>query len=178
MMQVIEAQRASILVPHDHLRNSQMRTLVDRIKRYLHAIGNDRMQAAAAAGWPERITPMTEDERSTYGMVPRLVQEYIGQLRGITERLEGLSRSGGGLPLAAGALPLPGGLSAAQMTSIADSIAAQRRSIEALKAQLSSYDGQLAALEKILGPLAEWSRTWADLEQRLLHMGRRPEGER
>ena len=39
------------------------------------------------------------------------------------------------------------------MTSIADSIAAQRRSIAALKAQLSSFDEQLAVLEQILGPL-------------------------
>ncbi len=44
-----------------------------------------------------------------------------------------------------------------------------------LKAQLSSYDEQLAVLEQILGPLAEWSRTWADLEQRLLNMDPRPE---
>ena len=57
---------------------------------------------------------------------------------------------------------------------IEDSIAAQRRSIAALQAQLSSFDEQLAVLEQILGPLAEWSRTWADLEQRLLNMGRRP----
>ncbi len=63
------------------------------------------------------------------------------------------------------------------MTSITDSIAAQRRSIAALKAQLSSYDGQLATLEQILGPLGEWSRTWADLEQRMLNLGRGPEGE-
>jgi hypothetical protein len=155
-----------------------MRTVVDWSKRYLHAIGNDRMQAAAAAGLPERITPMTEDERSTYGMVPRLVQEYIGQLRGIAERLEDRARPSGGFPSAHGALPLPGALSAAQMASIADSIAAQRRSIAALIAQLSSYDEQLAALEQILGPRSEWSRTWADLEQRMLHMGRGPQGKR
>ena len=61
------------------------------------------------------------------------------------------------------------------MSSITDSIAAQRRSIEALKTQLSSFDEQLAVLENILGPLAEWSRTWADLEQRILNMGPRPE---
>jgi hypothetical protein len=121
---------------------------------------------------------MTEDDKSTSGMVPRLVQEFIGQLHEITERLEGLSRPGRSLPSVAGALPLPGALSAAQMSSIGESIAAQRRSIEALKAQLSSYDEQLAALEQILGPLLEWSRTWADLEQRLLKMGRWGEGER
>jgi hypothetical protein len=149
----------------------QMSTLVGRSMRYLRATGNDRVMAAAAAGLLERITPMAEDEKSTSGIVPRLVQEF-------TERLEGIARSSGGLPPAPGALPLPGGLSAAQMTSIADSIAAQRRSIAALKAQLSSYDEQLAVLEQILGPLAEWSGTWADLEQRLLNMGRRPEGDR
>jgi hypothetical protein len=107
-----------------------------------------------------------------------LVQDFIGQLRAITERLEDLAGSSGGLPSAPGGLPLPGGLSAAQMTSITDSIAAQRRSIAALKAQLSSFDEQLAVLEQILGPLTEWSKTWADLEERLLRMGRRPEAER
>jgi hypothetical protein len=117
---------------------------------------------------------MADDERSTSGMVPGMVQAFIAQLHATTERLEDLAGFGGRLPQASGALPLPGALSAAQMRSIADSIAAQRRSIEALKAQLSSFDEQLAAMEQILGPLADWSRTWADLEQRLLNMGRRP----
>jgi hypothetical protein len=142
--------------------------------RYLRLGGNDLVVAAAAAGFPERITPMAEDERPASGVVPRLVQEFTAQLGAITGRLEDLAGLGGGKPLAPGALPLPGGLSAAQMTSIADSIAAQRRSIAALKAQLSSFDEQLAVLEQILGPLAEWSRTWAELEQRLLNLGRSP----
>jgi hypothetical protein len=118
---------------------------------------------------------MTDDEQSTSGEVPDLVQEFIGQLRAITERMADLGRFGGRIPSAPDAPALPGAFSAAQMTSIADSIAVQRRSIEALKAQLSSYDEQLAALEQILGPLAEWSRTWADLEQQLLNMDPRPE---
>lgn len=116
---------------------------------------------------------MAESEQSEPGAVPRLVQEFIGQLRANTERLQDLAGFGGRLRPAAGALPLPGALSAAQMTSITDAIAAQRRSIDALKAQLSSFDEQLAVLEQILGPLAEWSRAWADLEERLLSMGRR-----
>jgi hypothetical protein len=63
------------------------------------------------------------------------------------------------------------------VASITDGIAAQRRSIEALQAQLSSFDEQLAVLEQLLGPLAQWSRTWADLEQRMLHPrpGSKPE---
>jgi hypothetical protein len=55
--------------------------------------------------------------------------------------------------------------------------AAQRRSIEALKAQLSSLEEQLAVLEQILGPLMEWSRTWAEMEERLLNISRGPAAE-
>jgi hypothetical protein len=124
------------------------------------------------------MTSMADDEQSASGVVPGSVQEFIGQLRAITERMGDLGRFGERLPSVPGALAPPGAFSAAQMTSIADSIAAQRRSIEALKAQLSSYDEQLAVLEQILGPLAEWSRTWADLEQRLLNMNPRPEAGR
>jgi hypothetical protein len=152
------------------------------------------------AEWPQAVVswqaawdrgkdhPMTDDEQGASGALPRLVQEFADQFREATERLQGLAGLGGYLPAAgtlptAGALPtgdalpLPGALSAAQMTAIADGIAAQRRSIEALKAQLSSFDEQLAALEQILGPLAEWSRTWAEFEHRLLNLGRRPETE-
>jgi hypothetical protein len=117
---------------------------------------------------------MTDDEQGIYDALPRLVQEFSGQLREATERLQGLAGLSGLVPPAAGALPLPGALSAAQMTAIADSIAAQRRSIEALQAQLTSFDEQLAALEQILGPMAEWSRTWAEFEQRILAIGHRP----
>ena len=117
---------------------------------------------------------MPEDKKNTSGVVPPLVQEFTGQLRAITERLQDLAGSGGGHPPARAGLLLPGGLSAAQLTSVTDSIAAQRRSIAVLTAQLSSFDEQLAVLEQILGPLAEWSRTWAELEQRLLNLGRSP----
>jgi len=71
---------------------------------------------------------MAEDEKTASGAVPRLVQEFTAQLGAITGRLEELAGLGGGNPLTPGTLPLPGGLSAAQMTSIAGSIAAQRRS--------------------------------------------------
>jgi hypothetical protein len=113
---------------------------------------------------------VADDQRSASGMVPAMVEAFTGQLRAVTEGLEQLAGLGQ-------RVPLPGAMSAAQLTSIADSIAAQRRSIEALKAQLSSFDEQLAALEQILGPLAQWSGTWAELEQRLLNMGRGPGGQ-
>ena len=117
---------------------------------------------------------MADDEQSTSGVVSGLVQDFIAQLRAVTEGLEGLAGSGARRPLAPGTFPLPGALSAAQLSAISGSVAAQRRSIEALKAQLSSFDEQLAVLEQILSPLTEWSRTWADLEERLLKMSRRP----
>jgi hypothetical protein len=120
---------------------------------------------------------MAEDEQSVPGMVPGLVQDFIAQLRAVTVGLQDLAGSGERRPLAPGAFPLPGALSAAQLTSIASSVAAQRRSIEALKAQLSSFDEQLAVLEQILGPLAEWSRTWAQVEDQLLTMRRGPAAE-
>jgi hypothetical protein len=124
-----------------------------------------------AASWKDK--PMAGDEQNSPGAMPGLAGEFIAQLRGITEGLEGLAREH--LPPMPGAFPLPGTLSAAQMASITDSITAQRRSIEALKTQLSAFDEQLAALEQILGPLAQWSNKWAELEERLLNMGRGPQ---
>jgi len=125
----------------------------------------------------ERTRPMAEEEQGASGVVSGVVQDFVTQLRTVTEGLERLAGSGGRRPLAPGAFPLPGALSAAQLTAIASSVAAQRRSIEALQAQLSSFDEQLGVLEQILGPLAEWSKTWAELEQRLLAVHRWPPGE-
>jgi hypothetical protein len=127
-------------------------------------------------GFLEGVGLVADDERGASGAVPALVETFIGQLRAVTEELQGLAGLGQRLPSAAAVTPLPGALSAAQLASVADSIAAQRRSIEALKAQLSSFDEQLAALEQILGPLAQWTATWADLEKRLMNLGRGPKG--
>lgn len=52
-----------------------------------------------------------------------------------------------------------------------------RRSIEVLKAQPSAFDEQLAALEQVLGPLAAWSKMWADAEQRIVNLGKPEAGE-
>jgi hypothetical protein len=122
------------------------------------------------------MTSMADEEKSTFGVIPGMVQEYISQFWSATERLQDLGRSGATPPSVPSAVPLPGAFSAAQMASIADSIAAQRHSIEVLQAQLSAYDEQLALLEQALGPFTEWSKTWADFEQRLLQMGRGPAG--
>jgi hypothetical protein len=124
---------------------------------------------------------MADDQASTPGGIPGMTQDFIAQLRRVIERLEGVTALGESLPSVpplsslpgVRSLPRPGGLSAAQLKSISSTVAAQRRSIEALKAQLTAFDEQLAVLERILGPLADWSRTWAELEDRLMnvHLG-------
>ena len=117
---------------------------------------------------------MADDEHAAADAVPRLVQEYLGQLRAATERLQDFARAGERLQPDPGTLKPPGALSAAQLASIAESVADQRRSIQALQTQLSAFDEQLAVLEQMLGPLVQWSKAWADLERRLLDLGRGP----
>ncbi len=127
---------------------------------------------------------MADDHASTSGGIPGLTQDFMTQLRRVIERLEGLTAIGESLPSVpplsslpgVRSLPRPGGLSAAQLKSIASSVAAQRRSIEALKAQLTACDEQLAVLARILGPLAEWSRAWAELEDRVMNVHLGPGG--
>jgi hypothetical protein len=131
---------------------------------------------------PGRWNPMADDQERASGEIPVLMQEFIAQLRGVTERMAGLARLGEPLPPLPGlpALPglsawlAPGALSAAQLESVVAGVSAQRRSIEALKTQLTAFDEQLAVLERILQPLAEWSRTWAALEGQLMNMPRGP----
>ena len=68
----------------------------------------------------------------------------------------------------------PGALSAAQLNLTASSVASQRQSIAAMQAQLRVFDEQLAMLEGIIGPLAEWSKTWAEFEGLVMNARRDP----
>ena len=99
---------------------------------------------------------MADDEHAA-DAVPRFVQEYIGQLRAATERLQDFARAGERLQPDLGTLKPPGALSAGQIAAIADNVAAQRHSIQALQTQLSAFDEQLAVLEQMLAPLAQCS---------------------
>jgi hypothetical protein len=119
------------------------------------------------------------DEEKMSGGTPGPIQEFVSQLRRFTERLEGMTGLSGSFPLQppVPTLPLPGALSAAQLGSIASGVTAQRRSIQALQAQLNAFDEQLAVLEGILGPLAQWSRTWAKFEGLLTNVHRKPGAE-
>ena len=113
---------------------------------------------------------MPEEEQPA-AQAPGLVAEFMAQFRKIAQQMEDLTglggtRPAGSLPSLPGlpGMPAPGALSAAQLNSIAAGITAQRRSIDALKTQLTAFDEQLAVLERILEPLAAWGRTWAELE--------------
>jgi hypothetical protein len=127
---------------------------------------------------------MADEQKSVPGAIPSFMQEFVAQLRGAAERLEDLTGlgmqklPGSALPSLPGlrTWPTPGTFSAAQLRSVAASVAAQRQSIEALKTQLAAFDEQLALLEGMLEPLAEWSKTWADLEDRLMNVRHGPGG--
>ena len=111
-----------------------------------------------------------DEERAEPGtaqswLVGRSIDEFVNQLRGFTERARSLA---GAVPskLALPSLPSPpGALSAAQLRSIAQTVRAQRTSIAAMQAQLEAFDQQRAVFERILGPLVDWSASWARLEE-------------
>lgn len=121
---------------------------------------------------------MTEEQGTSAGS-PGLLQPWMAQLRKITEELAGmtgLSESVFARPVPSlQDVPLPGAISAAQLGAIASALAAQRSSITALQAQLTAFDQQLEALEGILGPLAEWSKKWAEFERLVMNARGNPE---
>ena len=104
-------------------------------------------------------------ESATSNLVGRSIEEFVGQLRGFTDRARSMA---GAVPgrLHLPALPSPpGAMSAAQVRAIAQTVKAQRQSIAAIRAQLDAFDQQLGVFEQILDPLVEWSSTWARLEE-------------
>ena len=110
------------------------------------------------------------------GVVGRSIDEFVGQLRGFTDRARSLA---GAVPgrLSLPALPSPpGALSAAQIRAIAEVVGAQRQSIAAMSAQLQAFDQQLAVFQRILDPLVEWSSSWARLEEAVGDLVRRDPG--
>lgn len=107
----------------------------------------------------------TEPEPAHSNLVSRSIEEFVGQLRGFTDRARSVA---GAVPvrLTMPTLPSPpGALSAAQLKAIAQTVSAQRQSIAAMTAQMEAFDQQLGVFERILEPLVEWSSTWARLEE-------------
>jgi hypothetical protein len=111
------------------------------------------------------------------GVVSRSIDEFVNQLRSFTDRARGLAA--GAVPSALGlpALPSPpGAMSAAQLKAIADTVKAQRVSLQAMTAQFQAFDEQLAVFERVLEPIVEWSTTWARLEEGVASLVRRDGG--
>ena len=108
------------------------------------------------------------------GLVPRSIEEFVHQLRSFTDRARGLAA--GAVPSLPSLPSPPGAMSAAQLKAIADSVKAQRSSLQAMVAQFQAFDEQLAVFERILEPLVEWSSTWARLEEGVSSLVRRDSG--
>jgi hypothetical protein len=118
------------------------------------------------------------DQQDTSAGFAGLIQLWTVQLRRITDGLAGTAGLGESVlsqpvPSLQG-LPHPGALSAAQLNLIASSVASQRQSLAAMQAQLRVFDEQLAMLEGIIGPLAEWSKAWAEFEGLVMNTRRDP----
>jgi hypothetical protein len=121
----------------------------------------DDGQEAAAAGTPP-------------GLVARSIEEFVSQLRTFTDRARGLAQGAVPTRLSLPSLPKPpGAMSAAQLKAVAQGVAAQRQQIAAMRAQLEAFDQQLEVFERILGPLVDWSSTWARLEEAVADVIRR-----
>jgi hypothetical protein len=105
------------------------------------------------------------------GLVSRSIEEFVSQLRSFTDRARGLAA--GAVPSLPSLPSPPGAMSAAQLKAIADSVKAQRASLQAMVAQFQAFDEQLAVFERILEPLVEWSATWARLEEGVASLVRR-----
>jgi len=120
---------------------------------------------------------MTDQHNISAGFAG-LIQLWTIQLRRITQGLAGIAGLSESVlsqsvqPLQG--LPHPGALSAAQLNLIASSVASQRQGIAAMQAQLRVLDEQLAMLEEILGPLAGWSKAWAEFEGLVMNPRRDP----
>ncbi len=100
--------------------------------------------------------------------------DFLAQLNAMTARLWGLNAPLDPLSMnslssvtSLPSLPQLGSLSAAQFKAMTTAVAAQRLGIEAMTAQLQAFDEHLAALQTILEPLLEWSKTWATLEKQV-----------
>jgi hypothetical protein len=125
---------------------------------------------------PEQERPAADGgtEGRDPGLVSRSIEEFVSQLRSFTDRARGLAA--GAVPSLPSLPSPPGAMSAAQLKAIADSVKAQRASLQAMTAQFRAFDEQLAVFERILEPLVEWSSTWARLEEGVASLVRRDGG--
>lgn len=95
----------------------------------------------------------------------------VSGLRGMAENVvkaAGAANPLGELPALPEVATHPGAMSAAQLGAMRSAIQAQRDAVSAMQSQLRAFDEQLQVLQRLLVPLAEWSATWARLEERVV----------
>ncbi len=95
----------------------------------------------------------------------------VSGLRGVAEnvvRAAGAVNPLGEMPALPEVATHPGAMSAAQLGAIRSALQAQRDAVGAMQSQLTAFDEQLQVLQRLLVPLAEWSATWARLEERVV----------
>jgi ABC-type transporter Mla subunit MlaD len=114
---------------------------------------------------------------------PRNPADLAGQLREAADRIMAgwTSMTAGGSGSAATPsfpkLPrMPATMSAEQMETFLQDLAARRAQVQALVTQLERFDEQLGTLEAGVRPFVEWTRTWADLEKTMTDFWRPPSG--
>lgn len=99
------------------------------------------------------------------------ISGVVSGLRGVAEnvvRAAGAVNPLGELPALPDVATHPGAMSAAQLGAIRSALQAQRDAVGAMQSQLTAFDEQLQVLQRLLVPLAEWSATWARLEERVV----------
>jgi len=99
------------------------------------------------------------------------ISGVVSGLRGVAEnvvRAAGAVNPLGEMPALPEVATHPGAMSAAQLGAIRSALQAQRDAVGAMQSQLTAFDEQLQVLQRLLVPLAEWSATWARLEERVV----------
>jgi hypothetical protein len=95
----------------------------------------------------------------------------VSGLRGMAEnvlRAAGPLNPLGDMPALPEVATHPGAMSAAQLGAIRSALKAQRDAVAAMQSHLTAFDEQLQVLQRLLVPMAEWSATWARLEERVI----------
>ena len=70
--------------------------------------------------------------------------------------------------------PPPATLSTRQLDAVLADLAARREQVQTLRAQLGTFDEQLAALETALAPVREWTAAWSGFERSAADMWQPP----
>jgi hypothetical protein len=112
---------------------------------------------------------------------PRTPADLAGQFRAAADRLmagwtAAAGTAAGGTPSLPALPPMPATMSAEQLETFLDDLAARRGQVQALVTQLQLFDEQLGTLEASVRPFVEWTRTWVELERTMTQFWRPPSG--